>query len=436
MAAYHDISEYINSLPLIDIHTHMDLSHLSARGLHDVLLYHMMISELYSAGCPDGARLSEYPDEAEAQSRLLAAIPYLPHIRYTSTYSIAKRILSDLYDINDKITLDNWEAADKRIKERYQQGYADDILKKANIIAVNTEYCRKHGLHHPKFFYSMEWAFFTRNQYGIFDAPLTELEVAVSQDAPEGPIPVTIDEALYTDRKRLTSVEAVDEAVSKYVSMIPFDQIVSLPTHFSSDIRYGSASKTQMAAALKNRSIATAAERDIYANYINNKYFKQLEKNGKGAAVAISIGAEPLHFETASKLNADTLYAIESLAARYPTIDFIIFNGNDYHDNTLLTIIRETQNVYAAGFWWHNFYPGTITQIISNRLDRIPLNKWFGYFSDAYCADWAYGKSLLIKDCFARALAAMMDQNRLSFDDAAYIAGRLLYQNAKDYFNL
>ncbi len=46
-------------LPVIDAHTHVDALHLTARGLHDILLYHMIITELYSAGCPDGARLSE-----------------------------------------------------------------------------------------------------------------------------------------------------------------------------------------------------------------------------------------------------------------------------------------------------------------------------------------------------------------------------------------
>ena len=54
---YQDILQ----IPVVDIHTHLDADHLCARGLHDILLYHMVISELYAAGCPDGARLSEEP---------------------------------------------------------------------------------------------------------------------------------------------------------------------------------------------------------------------------------------------------------------------------------------------------------------------------------------------------------------------------------------
>ena len=45
----------------------------------------MIISELYSAGCPDGARLSEEPTIEEAHYRLERAIPYLKHI---NSYSL------------------------------------------------------------------------------------------------------------------------------------------------------------------------------------------------------------------------------------------------------------------------------------------------------------------------------------------------------------
>ncbi len=49
---YEQLLEQINTIEPIDVHTHSDSSHLSARGLHDIMLYHMVISESYSAGCP------------------------------------------------------------------------------------------------------------------------------------------------------------------------------------------------------------------------------------------------------------------------------------------------------------------------------------------------------------------------------------------------
>ena len=52
------LEEGLEATPLLDAHTHLDAAHLSARGLHDILLYHMVISDLASAGCPSRARLS------------------------------------------------------------------------------------------------------------------------------------------------------------------------------------------------------------------------------------------------------------------------------------------------------------------------------------------------------------------------------------------
>ncbi len=74
-------------MPRFDVHTHLVGGRLGARGLHDILLYHMVISDLYAAGCPSGARLTQYPgwpEPAEAQRRIEEALPYLPRIRNTS----------------------------------------------------------------------------------------------------------------------------------------------------------------------------------------------------------------------------------------------------------------------------------------------------------------------------------------------------------------
>lgn len=65
------LSQQIGEIEAIDAHTHINSSHMAARGLHDVMLYHMVISDLYAAGYPSGQRLSENPDDDEAASRIL-----------------------------------------------------------------------------------------------------------------------------------------------------------------------------------------------------------------------------------------------------------------------------------------------------------------------------------------------------------------------------
>src|SRR5678815_5798506 len=95
------------SVPVIDIHTHLVGGRLGARGLHDVLLYHMVVSDLYAAGCPTGARLTQYPgwpSQSESHQRIQEALPFLDEVRNTSSAWGLRRILLDLYDWHAPVT--------------------------------------------------------------------------------------------------------------------------------------------------------------------------------------------------------------------------------------------------------------------------------------------------------------------------------------------
>src|SRR5512137_795035 len=94
-----ELNEALTDLPLLDPHTHLVGGKLGARGLHDILLYHMAVSDLYAAGCPSGARLTQYPGWPtieEAHARIEEALPYLRYVRNTSISWGIRIILRDL----------------------------------------------------------------------------------------------------------------------------------------------------------------------------------------------------------------------------------------------------------------------------------------------------------------------------------------------------
>ena len=76
----------------------------------------------------------------------------------------------------------------------------------------------------------------------------------------------------------------------------------------------------------------------------------------------------------------------------------------------MCTLARELPNLSLAGYWWHNFFPDTIAQVIRERLEMLPANKQIGFFSDAYCAEWSYAKAVLVRKILARVLAERIDQ--------------------------
>src|SRR5262249_44328836 len=135
------------AVPVLDVHTHLCGAKLAARGLQDILLYHMLVSDLYSAGCPSGARLTQFPawaSPAESHQRIQEALPYLAYIQNTSGWWGVRIILRDLYHWEEPITQYNWRRLDDLIRERADDGaWARSVLKRVMIQRTCAEYCRR-----------------------------------------------------------------------------------------------------------------------------------------------------------------------------------------------------------------------------------------------------------------------------------------------------
>src|SRR5207244_2840966 len=166
-------------------------------------------------------------------------------------------------------------------------------------------------------------------------------------------------------------------------------------THLSTDIDYRLVSEAEMERALAARGRAGPEERDIYASYVHEKFLTALD--GKGIVFQFSFGAEPLPRETGSRLSQRTLAQLAGMIGRHPGLSFQCFLASRHAHQTLATYCREFPNFSLAGYWWHNFFPEIIRQIISERLDMVPLNRQIGFFSDAYCVEWAYAKLTIVR---------------------------------------
>ena len=92
------------------------------------------------------------------------------------------------------------------------------------------------------------------------------------------------------------------------------------------------------------------------------------------------------------------------------------------------SLARELPNLSLAGYWWHNFFPEVIRQIIGERLDILPASKQVGFFSDAYCIEWTYAKAILVRRQLARVLGQRIEQDQFTFEEAVRIAEDILFQ--------
>lgn len=422
----------LSAVPVLDVHTHLCGGKLAARGLHDILLYHMIVSDLYSAGCPSGARLAQFPKWAtkeEAHQRIKEALPYLRCIQNTSGWWGVRIILADLYNWNKPITPYNWVRLDDFVRERADDpAWARSILKRVNIQRTCAEYCRRgQGEGDDVLQYSLEWGMFMRAQWGEYDTAVYDLERTWGRP-PEAPVAILGGVPRPATDRTIKTLDDVHAAMNHYVDSIPYDEVVSTATSLSTDIDYRLPTDEEMADALSHRAQAGPAERDIFAAYIGEAFLAALEKRADEIVFQFSLGAEPLPFETASRVSQKTLAQLAELVGRHPKLRFQCFVSSRHANQTLCTMCRELPNFSLAGFWWHNFFPAAIRHVMAERLDMVPVNKQVGFFSDAYVAEWAYAKAIIVRKQMATVLAEKVAQGQYSIDDAINVAREILFE--------
>ncbi|MBM3278331.1 MAG: hypothetical protein FJY95_09630 [Candidatus Handelsmanbacteria bacterium] len=425
-----DLVAELATVPIIDVHTHLVGPKLGARGLHDILLYHMAVSDLYAAGCPSGRRLTEYPgwpSREEAHQRLREALPYLRYVQNTSTSWGTRTILADLYDWREPVTESNWETLDSLICERADDvAWHHQILRRLNVRRVGAEWARREGGEGDSVLqYALEWGFFTRCQWGEYDTALYELEKCWG-NKPGSPSPIGAGKRP-TPERQIKSLADVHAAIDHYVAQFP-PQVLATATHLSIDLDLTPVDEAQMEAALKNRAQAGPRERDVYATYINEHYLSALAKRRPDVIFQFSFGAEPLPHETGSRLDQRSIRQLGELVSRHPGLRFQSLLSSQHGHQSLCTLARQLPNLSLAGYWWHNFFPSIIRKTMAERLEMLPLNQHVGFFSDAYCVEWVYGKTAIVRRCLAQVLAEQIRQGWYTRQQALDIARAVLFE--------
>ena len=403
----------LRSLPVLDAHTHLTGDHLSASGLHDVLLYHMVISDLYAVGCPNGARLTQFPGrptEDEAERRLVEGIPFMARARNTSNNWMLRTILRDLYGWQEEVTVDNWRLLDGIVRERAgDRRWERELLGRMKIARSSTELSRRgSGQDDDRLQYAVEWGMFTRRQWGEFDTPLYELERCWGRP-PGPPAPIGHGEREVVLR-RIVSIEDVHLAMDHFVDVIP-QEAIAVATHVSTDIDYFVPTDDDMAAALARRDEAGEVELATYASYLNEQLLLRLGRRESRLVFQFSFAAEPMEFETAARLRQVTLRHLGEMCARHPDVEFLCLQASRHADHGLCSLARQQPNLSLAGYWWHNFYPSSIRQIFEGRLDMLPCSRWVGFFSDVYSLEWSYAKLDVVLRQMAAVLADRADRD-------------------------
>lgn len=134
--------------------------------------------------------------------------------------------------------------------------------------------------------------------------------------------------------------------------------------------------------------------------------------------------------------NPQQLVQLALLAAEYTGVKFDLIITEPLLNHASAVVVKNYPNVYINGYWWYSMYPDIIMNYVRLRLQMLPYTKVGGFFSDAYVADWVYGKVKLIKHALSLALDDMVKDGYWSRDLALEVAEALLYGNPMELYGL
>ena len=198
----------------------------------------------------------------------------------------------------------------------------------AGLLRFSTEWARRgEGADDDILDYSLEWAFFTRTQWGEYDTALYELERCWGEGRRTAPLPIGAAGRPPTERI-IRSLDDVHAAVAHYVGAMPADRLLSMATHVSTDIDYSLPADDEMAAALSRRDRAhRGPSATSTAAYINEAFLARLARvhGDRDRLSSSASGPSRCPSRPAAVSSQRTIAQLAAIISRHPRLRFQCF---------------------------------------------------------------------------------------------------------------
>ena len=417
------IFEQLNSLVLIDPHTHINALKPASETLADILGYHYYTELAHSAGMPKN-RIEELGiDPKEKVSRL---IENLGPIDNTIQYSWFVEMSQAFFGFEgDRITVENWEAIyDTAVMAMSSADWAEEVLQKSKLKAV----------------------FLTND----FDDPLEGFDTSVY-------IPcLRTDDLVFhlakpAVRQRLES--AADTTISDlshlknaigwlfqhFTSKKAKACAISLPPDFAPTKVSDEDAESALETILRNDESADSDSRRTLANFV---FWTLAEFCAEfKLPFDLMIGVNRGVYEAGVFQGQDlydsrvSLIQYRELFNAFPKVTFPISVLASVTNQELTSYAWIFPNVVTNGHWWYSNTPTFIEHDAAARLEAVPRTKQIGYYSDMYKLEFALPKFAMYKQILAKVLAERFVLDRGWTEDQAVDFGRqVLRGNVESIF--
>ena len=385
--------EELDSLVLIDPHTHINAHDPASRTLADILGYHYYTELAHSAGMPKAQIEEPGLDPKEKVARLVAN---LGPIDNTVQYSWFIEMLRTFFGFEgDRITLDNWEPLYDAAAEKMDAAdWAEEVLRVSKLEAV----------------------LLTND----FDDPLEDFDTHIY-------IPcLRTDDLVFHLAKpevlarleratgaAVTNVSSLRHAIGSLFQHFKARNAracaISLPPDFSPTQISAGRADTAIEAVLSLGNTANEADRRATANFIfwTLAEFCDEFQLPFDLMIGVNRGVYSAGVHQGRDLydSRVSLIQYKELLNAFPRVTFPISVLASVTNQELTSFAWIFPNVVTNGHWWYSNTPTFIEHDLACRLEAVPRTKQIGYYSDMYKLEFALPKFAMYKRSLAKVLA-------------------------------
>jgi glucuronate isomerase len=417
----------LDSIVLIDSHSHINPHAPTSQTLADLLGYHYYTELAHSSGM-DRAQIEE--PGISPREKVKRLFGYLANINNTVQWSWFIELSRDLFGFQgDQIDQSNWEDLYELAHLKMQSPHWEDqVLKQSKV----------------------EKVFLTND----FDDPLEGFDT-------QRYIPcLRTDDLVFhlaqpKVRERLISSsgvsfgnlqslgQAIDRLFVRFKSKGARACAISLPPWFEPKSHANSSDATQLALddTLQHGPNSSESSKRRMAEWV---FWKIAElADAYKLPFDLMIGVNRRVYPTGVYQGQDlydsrvSLIQYSELFNAFPNLPFPISVLASVTNQELVDYAWIFPNVLTHGHWWYSNTPNYIRHDLRGRIEAIPRNKQLGYYSDAYKLEFILPKFKMYKRILAEVLATDYCLDRGWTEENAIALGKqILRGNVEQVFHI
>jgi len=423
-----DLYEALCEVPVIDVHSHINRDQIGAENLQKVLMYHMLLYPLRSAGIDDRTLWPNGLTKAIDLS-MDDWFRAWPAVQHTGFGWMLRTILRDLYEFDKPLTKETLpqlqEAFDSQTS---RDDWAKHVLGKGNVVRLFSSVLNVDPLGED------EWDPGIR--FTIESTPGCGKGEYKGQGW--GRRMEAMGKIL---NRQASSVEDMREAVTAFYDSKDWTNRNALVAWIS-----GEADFTPIDDAQANAILAEAMTGDEKISKHTRRVLEGLfvrsiceAIRGKVPILQLCYGTqyltpEPQNAHPVQKAAPQMAETFAHLLGDYPEIHFNMLNGYEPQEPIWCGLVQGYGNLSLANFWWQCFYPTVMHNAWARRLDMAPLSRLIGFFSDGWSIDYVYGRLTMVRRVMANVFAEKIQRGFLNRDEALCIAREIFFQTPKSLF--